>query len=463
VIELWDFQGELVADLRSKLVAGWKAPLLVSPTGSGKTVMFAYLAGKMAARGTRAIIMAHRKELIKQISDTLADFDVPHGFITAGTKYDEDPCVHVASAFTAVRRLKSILAPDYVIVDEAHHAIAGSTWRKCIDHWRSLNPKLRIIGVTATPQRLGGEGLHSTFDSMIIGPDTRTLIDAGYLCEYKMFAPPVPLNTSSLHMRGGDYRRDEVDALVDKPKITGNAVAHYRKYLDGRPTVAFANSIAHARHVAEDFAAAGYRSASIDGAMKAEDRDEVVRDFSAGQLNVMVSCDLVSEGFDVPGMHGAIFLRPTESLALYLQQCGRVLRTFADKEHAFILDHVGNSARHGLPCDERHWTLAGSKKSKRKDPDDIAIRQCPNCGCVCAQSAMVCDECEYAFPKKVRTLAEVKGELELVKRRRQLEFKRQRAEAVDLPSLIEVGKMRGFKNPRAWAEHVLDARDRKRA
>ncbi len=463
MIELYPFQDKLVSQLRQAMMRGARRVLLVSPPGSGKTVMFAYLVSRMANKGVRSNIMVHRQELLEQVGATLDDFDADHGYVAASEPFDPRPLTHVSSVFTLNRRLDKVPVPEYAICDEAHHCIKGSTWEKCIDAWATVNPDMRLIGVTATPERLSGEGLGEVFDVMIIGPGTAELTRDGYLCKYKMFAPKQQLDTSQLHTLGGDYKKDETEALVNKPSITGNAVAHYKKYLNGAPAVAFCVSRKHAAQVAEDFRASGFRSESIDGSMKKPDRRQMVKDFGNGQLNVMTSCQLINEGFDVPGMHGAILLNPTQSVAKYLQECGRTFRIAPGKEVAYLLDHVGNSARHGLPCEEREWSL-DSKKRKRgkRDPDDIAIRQCGNCGAVCGAAATRCVECGDVFPVKPRTIREVEGELEEVKKAEQKAARIEQGRAGDMEALIELGRMRGMKNPRGWAYYVLKARGQKR-
>ena len=459
MIQLYPFQDKLVSQLRQAMMRGAKRVLLVSPTGSGKTVMFAYLVSRMATKGVRSNIMVHRQELLEQVGATLDNFEADHGYIAASEPYSPAPLTHVSSVFTLARRLDKMPTPDYAICDEAHHCIKGSTWANCVDHWNGA----RLIGVTATPERLSGEGLGQMFDEMIIGPGVAELMHDGFLCKYKMFAPKQQLDTSQLHMRGGDYKKDEAEGLVNKPSITGNAVAHYRKYLNGAPAVAFCVSRKHAAQVAEDFRAAGFRSASIDGTMKKPDRRQMVKDFGNGQLNVMTSCQLINEGFDVPGMHGAILLNPTQSLARYLQECGRTFRIAPNKDFAYLLDHVGNSARHGLPCEEREWSLDSKKRGKRnRDPDDIAIRQCGFCGAVCGAAATKCVECGQVFPVKPRSIREIEGELEEVKRVEKKAARIEQGRTEDMAALIELGKMRGMKNPRGWAWHVYNSKARKR-
>lgn len=456
MIELWPFQGGLVEELRQAIRKGFRSSLLVSPTGSGKTVMFAYLVTRLAENGMRSMIIAHRQELLAQISKALRQFGAGHGFIAPGEPYQARPLVHVASVFSLVRRLERIEIPDYVIVDEAHHAVTGSTWGKVLAYWRERKRKLVVIGVTATPQRLSGEGLRDTFAHMILGPTTADLIEQGYLARYKMFAPMNPLDTRDLHVRAGDYVRGEVQTAIGKPKIVGDAIAHYREHLNGAPTIVFTPSVESAHFYAEQYRAHGYRAAAIDGT--SSNRREVVRDFSHGRLNLLMSCDLVSEGFDVPGAHGAQMLRPTESLALYLQQCGRVLRRAPGKEYACLLDHVGNSARHGLPCEIREWTLEGKKRAGRSDVDaEPSIRQCSKCGAVTVRGAEKCPECGHVFPVKARSVEVVDGELTEVDVER-LKARREQGRTQAFVDLVALGKRRGYKSPELWARHVMEAR-----
>ena len=175
----------------------------------------------------------------------------------------------------------------------------------------------------------------------------------------------------------------------------------------------------------------------------------------------MTSCDLISEGFDVPGIVGALLLRPTLSLGLYLQQVGRALRISEGKSHAVILDHASNSKRHGMPDDDRAWTLDGrdKKKKAKADPDDIAIRQCKACYAVSKATAIECRECHEPFEIKPRQVEQVAGDLAEVVRAPTLADSRKHADGLD--DLVRLGKARGMKHPYGWAKHVLAARARR--
>ncbi len=320
MIQLRPYQSAGIAAIREAFGPLRKrAPLYVLSTGGGKTVLFTHIAHGAAAKGNRVYILSHRQELIDQISAALDLTGTPHGFIAAGYPTLDAP-VQIASVQTLVRRLDRTPQPDLIVIDEAHHARA-ETFERVIREW----PKAKLLGVTATPIRLSGEGLGTIFDHLIVGPSMRELIDGGYLAPYRMFRPPTA-DASDLPRRGGEFVTAAAEALMNKPAITGSALAHYRQHADGRPALVFCVSIQHAKSVADQFREAGYSAFSIDGTMERTVRRGVVEDFRAGRIRVITSVALLEEGFDVPGAHVGIFLRPTQSLGLYLQQIGRILR-----------------------------------------------------------------------------------------------------------------------------------------
>jgi superfamily II DNA or RNA helicase len=212
--------------------------------------------------------------------------------------------------------------------------------------------------------------------------------------------------------------------------------------------------------VADQFNAAGYRAATIDGTMDREARREVVRALGDGRLHVLTSCEIINEGFDLPLVTAAILLRPTKSLGLHLQQIGRVLRPAPGKTKAIILDHVGNLSRHGFAEDVRDWTLEGRKKKKRKasDEEEIQQRQCPDCYC-CHPPAPVCPECGYEYPRKEREIEQAEGELVQIDPKEIARQKRQeQGSAQTLEDLIALGRARGYRSPDVWAKHVWNSR-----
>jgi superfamily II DNA or RNA helicase len=458
VITLRPYQDALVADIKAAM-RRHKRVLAVSPTGSGKTILLSSMASRVAAKGKRITVLVHRDELVDQVSDTLSAFNVAHGVLARGRRAPPSVRVVVASVFTLVRQLAERPAPDLLVVDEAHHLTVASTWGKVM----AACPKAFVLGVTATPYRLSGEGLRQSFDEMVLGPTVRELIDMGSLADYRIFAPKT-VDMTGMHKRGGDFVRGELGQRVDKPSITGDVIGHYKRLADGLPAVAFCVSVEHAGHVAQQFRDAGYRAVSIDGGMDRDVRRQVVADFKAGRINVLTSCDLISEGFDMPGIHVGILLRPTMSLGLHLQQIGRVLRVSPGKERALILDHAGNTFRHGLPDDERDWSLEGDAARKRKASEDepLPLRLCKQCFAVLRVSLSACPQCGTPVVVQSRKVDQQEGTLEEVEAsvlRR--ERAREQGQAATLEQLIEVGKRRGFRNAVGWAKHVFDARRRR--
>ena len=451
------YQQAAVDQVREAFRAGRRKPLLVAPTGSGKTVMFSYVTASAAAKGNRTLILVHRAELLEQCHRSLASMDVPHGLIAAGLTPDRNQLTQVASVQTLVRRFDRVVPPDLIVIDEAHHATAGA-WASVLAQW----PQARVLGVTATPARLDGKGLGQVFDDLIRGPEVTKLIEDGYLCKPLYYAPKT-VSMDGVHKVAGDFNRAEVAERMDKPTITGDAVTHYRKYAEGQPCIVFCTGIKHAENVTAAFNASGYRFKVIDGTLAKEERAARVAALGSGQLQGLVSVDIVSEGFDLPCVAVAILLRPTASLSLHLQQIGRVLRPAANKPRAIILDHVGNCRRHGLAEEVRDWSLDGVRKRVRKgQQDDVAdTRQCPECFAVHTPSP-TCPQCLHVYEIKDRIPDVVDGELEELKAREAVkQRKREQGTAQSLEDLIKVGKARGMKNPYGWAHNVFKARQKK--
>lgn len=458
MIELHDFQVREVQQLREAFRGGARAPLLVAPTGSGKTVVFSYMARNHISRpGRRVLILVHRQELIDQVADTLNRFEVRHGYWCPGTRPSANDRVIVGSVFTVVRSVALGWMPSLIIVDEAHHAVDSTTWGRVLQHYGC-----HVLGVTATPVRLSGEGLGESFDTLIHGPTTQELIERGYLCRFRTFCPSAP-DLSRVHRRMGEYVTKDLASACDRPALTGDAVAHYRRHADGRQAVAFCVSVEHAHHVAESFRGAGYQAAHIDGSVPSNHRFEMVRDFRERRLKVLTSCDLISEGFDVPSIEVGISLRPTQSLGMWLQQMGRCLRTAPGKEEAILLDHAGNAMRHGLPSEPREWTLNGCKSASADDRAP-SVRICPKCWAAMASHVRRCVQCGSEFEVIPRTVGKKAGELEEMTADQiaALRYKETEVDKRSLEVLTALGQRRGYKDPAAWARHVLEGQQKKK-
>lgn len=419
--------------------------------------MAAFMAGNAAAKGKRCLFLVHRRELMKQTQDAFTLAGIHYGTIQAGKPVDPLPAVQIGSIQTVVRRLERLQRPDLLIVDECHHARAAS-WAKVIE-WA----RCKTVGLTATPCRLDGKGLRGYFDEIIMGPKMDELIRLGWLADYRIYAPTV-VDTRGLHTRAGDFKREELEALMDRGAIIGDAVDHYKRIAPGKQAIVFGVSIKHATRLSMAFYQAGISSGCIYGEMPTRERDIVVETFRRGDIQVLTNVDIVGEGFDLPSVHCAILQRPTKSLSLYLQQIGRCLRPQEGKDYAIILDHVGNVRRHGFPDQDREWSLDGAQKPRKEmDKKHVLVKQCPICYFVTFQRNEFCPSCGAIFEGKERAIHEIDGELvELDRKQQQGWRRRQDGQAQTYKELVDLGKARGYKSPYGWAKHKDNARKAKR-
>jgi DNA repair protein RadD len=455
-MKLRDYQSHAIEAVRDSYRKGCRRPLLVSPTGSGKTLMFSYISAGMNQNGKRVLILAHRRELLRQISSALRSVGVRHAVMSGGSRGIPVANVVVASVFTLARRLEYFPAPDLIIGDEAHHFTPSSTWGKCV----SAFPNAHVLGVTATPERLDGKGLGLMFDDMVMGPTVAELTEQGYLTPAEVYAPSRP-DLKALRTRMGDYVNADLESAMDKPSITGNAVHHYRKLADGKLAIAFCVSVKHAKDVAEEFRHAGYNAAHIDGGMEEHERDRVLKDFAAGKIKILTSCDLVSEGFDLPAVEVAILLRPTKSLALYLQQVGRAIRPSPGKTTTIVLDHAGNTAVHGFIDEHREWILTSdSARKKREGEKPATVRTCPQCFAMHRPSP-ACPKCGHVYKVVSRKIREVEGELVQMNRASETQISAQDWQR-QFQILVGIAKNRKYAHPEKWAFHVICGKEASR-
>lgn len=445
------YQEDQKKKARELMLQKIKAIVVQSPTGSGKTVLVANILKGAADKGMPSFFIVHRRELVKQSSETFRKMGLPHGIIATGFFENVKPLVQIASIQTIAKRIKFLRIPTLIVWDECHHVAAGG-WGKVHEAY----PDSYHLGITATPERLDGRGLIKYFKALIKGPSVRWLIDNGFLCDFKLYAPS-HLNLSEVHTTMGDYNKEEIKKIVDTPTITGDAIKHYQRLAMGKRAVVFCVSVDHSKHVNEQFLAAGIPSAQVDGKTPTEERDETLNRFTRGEIKVLCNVDLFGEGFDLPSLEVAILLRPTKSLALYLQQVGRALRPSPGKTHAIILDHAGNCAQHGLPDEDREWSLEGRKKGNKAAPSSIKI--CPSCYAAVSAHKPRCTECGFTFGGIVREVVHKKGELEEVNKEAMRRMRmREQAKCQTLDELIAEGKKRGYQRPHGWAQMVWNAR-----
>jgi len=402
--------------------------LAVLPTGAGKTIIFARI---MADHDGPCVAIAHRQELVGQISVALALNSVCHRIVgpravikavvraqfeaTGRTYYDPAAPVAVAGVDTLVRR--GYDGGDRVtlwVQDEAHHVLTRNKWGSAA----ALFPNARGLGVTATPTRADGAGLgrhaDGVFDRLLVGPSMRALIGNGYLTDYRIFAPPSDLDLSvvPVSLATGDYSAPRLRTAVRESTIMGDLVEHYGRIGRGRLGVTFVTDVQTANDVADAFCAAGVPAAAVSHKTADVERGALLRRFRHRELLQLVNVDLFGEGFDLPAIEIVSFGRPTESYALFAQQFGRSLRPLAGKDRAVIIDHVGNVVRHGLPDANRRWSLDRRKRRREPDPDVIPVRTCPECTAAYERIHRVCPWCGFYAEPTSRSAPEfVDGDL----------------------------------------------------
>lgn len=459
-MELRPYQEDLIEEVRGRLRSGAKSVLLQAPTGSGKTVLISSMIRNAHRRGKRMWLMVHRKELVEQTSRMFYQWDIPHGIICAGYDFNPRQAVQICSVPTISRRLDHYpkqLLPHAVAWDECHHT-GAKTWQ---DTYERLGESAHHIGLTATPWRLDGKGLRPWFETMVTGPKVSWLIENGYLSDYKVYGARVDIE--NVKTIAGDFARGDLGVAMAKPSVVGDAVKHYKQLCGGKKAILFSPTRGHSQMMCQAFYEAGVPAAHIDGETSPEVRKLLISKYRKGELLVLCNVDLFGEGFDVPDTEASILMRPTQSLSLYLQQVGRALRPHEGKKHAIILDHAGNVSRHGLPDQDRVWTLDGDpSKARKKDREALAaIRVCPNCFAANPPAIKECRFCSAEMPVKEREINFVDGELvEIDKERARKQARQEQGQATSMQDLINLGRKRGYKNPAGWAHYVYHSRKR---
>lgn len=459
-----DDQLPAVENIRASF-AKHRRVLLCAPTGFGKTQVAAYCASNAVAKRKTVWLICHRDYLLEQTSKTFDAHGLVHSFIAAGRSYNEWCQVHICLIDTLARRLDRLTPPDLIIADEAHRGVSP-TWAKVLD-WAYSS---RVLGLSASPQRLDGKGLDKQFDDLVLGPPVAWLIQQGFLSRYRAFAPTKP-NLDGVHTRAGDYALEEISAIMDTNVIVGDLVTHYKKYAAGLRGLYFGVSIEHSQHIAAAFNANGVPAAHMDGTTPSGERTRIAKMLASGEINVISNVNLATEGYDLAAQAGEDvtiecvgLARPTQSLTLYLQAVGRALRPKDDP--AIILDHANCVMTHGLPDADREWSLKGRSAEKRKSDSGAHVAQCKNCFGVFGASARVCPYCGDAREIDARQVEEIAGELVEIdhatiaeeKEARKQRERQEQFEAKTTAELIQLGRKRGYRNPSFWAINVMKSR-----
>lgn len=354
------------------------------PTGTGKTRLFTSIISDIKAWGIltrkdpKILIIAHRVELIEQISDNLDRYKVSHGIIAGGKERNLRPLVQVASIQTITHRTNKDVANsmgvDFIIIDEAHHSTANS-YKKL---WE-LYPNAKKLGVTATPWRMNHLGFTSIYDKLIVSKSIKEFIDEGWLAPYCYYSikdnSNIRQNISGIDEFDieGDYKVSALERVMDKVSIRANLLESYLKLARGKKGIIYSISRKHSDHICEEYKQAGINIVRIDSETPREERRMYVQRFRNGLIDIIVNVDIFSEGFDCPDIEFIQLARPTKSLVKYLQQVGRGLRPTSGKGKCIILDNVGSHIEFDLPNADRDWDaeFIGDSAHKRKRSSSV--------------------------------------------------------------------------------------------
>jgi len=384
-VRLRDYQKEAIAALDTSWRKGHRAPLIVLPTGVGKTIVAAEVMSNLfVSRGYRSLFIAHRKELLDQTAEKIRLVSPLTRVGVVQAKRDETGRdVTVASiqtighrSETRLQRLLSNGPYNLVVADECHHAVSPQ-WRRVLDALREQNPEMLMVGLTATPGRADGTALDQVFDDVAYEKNTFDMIRAGWLVPPKGFKVTLDLDLEQVDTREGDFVRSQLSKVMNTPHVNRAVVQAWQQYSHNRKTIAFTVDIAHAHALRQTFEDAGYKAEAVDSKLKNRERDAVFRRFRAGETKILVNCEIATEGFDDPTTECILHARPTQSQALYIQCTGRGLRLAPAKTELIVIDCVGNSDRHHIVqlaslsgFDPERGPGAGRGEGQQGDDDD---------------------------------------------------------------------------------------------
>jgi len=384
------------AAVDATLAALDRDPVLVAPTGSGKTTM----AVEIVTRLHRPTLwLAHRAELIEQAAHRLEDFGLAVGIIKAGMAPFPLAPVQVASVQTLVRRIPP--RAELIVIDECHHA-AADTYGKILEQY----PSVPTVGLTATPFRLDGRGLGDIFGTIITAAAVAELVEQQYLHAPKIWATKAP-DLRGVKVTAGDYNRRQLAERTNTADMRADIVAQWQAHAADRRTVAFAVDRQHSRDIVAAFQEAGVPAEHVDGATPADERTAILGRLRTGETHVVSNCMILTEGWDLPALECAILARPTASLCLHLQQVGRVMRACADKDGAIVLDHAGNHYAHGLVTRPIQYSL--DPDTKAGHTEGLGLRRCAACALLYPLSTRECPDCGHVNAPNERARPEIHG------------------------------------------------------
>ena len=449
--DLRPYQQSGIADLRQAFADGLKRVVFKLPTGGGKTVIAEHIIRMATSKGKRVAFVCNRIELVSQTSRRFLQAGIAHGLMQGQNSHSIHSQVMVCAIQTMTRRKAQDF--DLIIIDEAH-GVAGSTAYKSLIF--SLN-NVPVVGLTATPYSKGmakhyAELNGPLFQRVVVGATIADLIADRFLVDVDIFAPEsYQPDLSSVKIVAGDYDEKQLAEAVDKPKLVGDIVQHWKKLGRGKPTIVFATNIAHSKHIVSMFNDAGITAEHVDYLTSDEDRTAILNRVRNHETTILSNAAMLAEGLDIPQLEVLILARPTKSLIRYIQQAGRILRPYDGKTRALILDHSGTCANLGFPTDDHDLPLCdgkpqkGEAKKREKKP-----KVCSSCGYLKDAGVHECPSCGFK-PEKAEEVETADGELKPMSRKDRDSLPMSAKQAI-YSALIGWVESKG-RNPN-WAYHL---------
>jgi len=387
--QLRSYQAKSKKLVESAWSGGARAPILILPTGSGKTTIVAHLVREFPSR--RVLFLCPWRELVYQAHRRFVEHGIPAGISMGCLSPKSDAPVHISTIQTASRR--NLGRYDLVVIDEAHRAVSKS----CLKIVKQY-PRSKILGITATGRRHDGKPLSKAFDRMLIGATVAELTRSGHFAPYECYGPREPIDTTPVKVswRTKDYHPRGLEKIYLKPRLIGDAVQAWTEFAPSRPTFIYCVTLRHVADVVDRFNSAGIPAAAITGETGPRARRDLFEKLESGDLRCLVNVGVLTEGVDFPSLGAIAMLRPTLSGTLFRQIIGRGSRLVDGKSKCVLIDHAGNINRHGFPTDEPTWTLTGRKSSNlgRLDRSQKDVHQCPFCQHLHPR-AEICPKCGY--------------------------------------------------------------------
>lgn len=395
-ISLRPYQSKVVAEVESNYLNSLLRQLIYLPTGAGKTIVACELLKLLLAQGKRIAIVVHRNELVDQFFQKLKSVGIHAAVVKAGHTERKNCPIQIISVQTLAHRQKWLDGWDVIVFDEAHITCYAKVSKKLLER----NPNALVLGLSATPWRLRKkERLGDVFQTVVASITGKELVEAGFLVRPVVFGIRV-CDFQGIKIRGGDFETAGLSRVMSHPQVIQTTFDTWKRYAGTqRRTIAFCVDIAHAMALQEKFLLNGVSAAVVTGETSLKERAEIYAALDRGEIHVLISIGVLTEGFDLPAVDCVMLCRPTKSKALGFQSLGRGLRPSPEtgKTDCLVLDFANFTETFGFFEDLGIPDIFEDESTKE---GEAPVKTCPKCQKLHHASVKICDNCDYVFPIK---------------------------------------------------------------